>query len=110
MENSNRKDFDVSYRIKLNTDTILKCISDLENFKMFDRNNYYQKCVLERFDKCNNNYVRRFDQLLDKVYEELFDNDSFDYCGFKKLLKDSTKLTSNIYNNYIDILYSLNKA
>lgn len=108
MENLNRNDFDVSYRIKLNNDTILKCISDLDNFKISNRNNYYQKCVFERFNKCNDNYVKEFDKTLEKIYNDLFDNNNnFDYSKFRKLLKESAKLTSDIYDKYIEIIYSL---
>ena len=109
MENINRKDYDLSYKISINIDTVQKCISDLENLKIGNRQVYYSRCVLERFDKCNENYVREFDNTLNKIHDELCNRDNFDHEAFKRFIKSSARLTSSIYDNYIKILYSLQK-
>lgn len=108
MEGSiNREDLDVSYRVKINPETVQQCISEMENFKIGDREKYYTKCILERFDKCNDSYVKDFDNSLNKLSENLFNEEEFNYYEFKRLLKASTKLTSDIYDRYIELIYSL---
>lgn len=108
MESINRSEYDLSYRVKINVDTVLKCIEEV-NEDIGNRNSFYSDCVLKRFDKCNENYLREFDESLDELYDSMFsDNSSFDYYQFKKLLKSSTKLTSSVYNKYVDLICSLN--
>ena len=109
-QKDNRKDFDVSYKISLNTDTINECINEIKSSKIEDKKAFYTRCVMERFDKCNNNYVKDFDESLNKIYRDICDNDYFDFREFKKLLKYSMKLNSELYNNYVSMLCSIQNS
>ena len=89
-------------RFLVNADTVNSCIVDLNSNPIVDRNEFYISQVIERIEKCNNLYVREFDESLNKLVNSI-DNDS-SFNEFSKVIKCSLRLTSDIYNKFIDII------
>lgn len=89
-------------RFLVNKDTVNSCIIDLNSNPIIDRNEFYISQVIERIEKCNNLYVKEFDDALSKLVESIDKESSF--REFNKVIRCSLRLTSDIYNKFIDIV------
>lgn len=93
---------DMSNRFLINTDKVSSCIVELNINPIVDRNEFYMSQVIERIEKCNNLYVKEFDDALSNLVESIDSNSSF--RELNRVIKCSLRLTSGIYNKFIDIV------
>ena len=104
MENDNiveRSEFETFKDVGINVDVISDIMKDLVPIR--DKKLFYIKCVMERVKKCDDLYLRELDEELDKVYGML-DRNEFSFNDFGRLLKLSSRMTSELHSILLDNL------
>lgn len=85
-------------------ENVKKCIEDLENGRIDNKDEYILRLAIARLDKCNKKYMDDFDKELDKVIQNI------DCIDMTKLLKCSVKLYNSVVDSCLETLCNFLKS
>lgn len=100
----NREEFKIHQNFNINIDYISEIFKEL--VPISDKKSFYIKSVIKRIQKCDELYLKELDEELDKVYNML-DTQDISLKDISKLLKLSTRLTSEVHNLCIENLKNI---
>lgn len=95
-----------SFIRSLNFDNTLisSMISELNNTTISDTSVFYNKCVIDRLDKCSDVYLKELDKDFDALENDM---SNFDLRRFNRLLSNMSKASCKFYEASIRILKKL---